>query len=53
MSSAQWTVTGLILLLLGLEAVRSKAVKGFLMGTWTNFNNSLNAASGSTQGTKK
>ncbi len=41
----QWTVTGLVLLLLGLEVVRSKTVKAFLVGTWHNFNTSLNAAS--------
>ncbi len=45
MSKGQWTVTGLILLLVGLEVVRSKNVGGFFKGLWTNFNTSLTAAS--------
>ncbi len=45
MTSAQWTVTGLLFLLVLLEVVRSPNVKSFFVGTWTNFNASLNAAS--------
>ena len=44
MNKNQWTVTGLILLLVGLEIVRSKNVGGFFKGLWSNFNTSLKAA---------
>ncbi len=45
MSKDQWTVTGLIVLLVGLEVVRSKNVSGFFKTLWGNFNTSLSAAS--------
>lgn len=45
MTSGQWTVTGLILILLGLEVLRSKNVHAFFTNIWKNFNTSLNAAS--------
>lgn len=44
MTPSQWTVTGLIVLLVGLEVVRSPNVKGFFTGIIANFNGALNAA---------
>ena len=45
MSRGQWTVFGLLLFLLGLEIVRSKAVRSYFIGAYTNFNTALNSAS--------
>lgn len=44
MSDAQWTVTGLIFLIMGLEALRSQAIRDAFKGWWSNFNLSLNNA---------
>jgi hypothetical protein len=45
MSQSQWTVIGLIILLLGLEVVRSQNVKSFFTGIYANFNTALSSAS--------
>lgn len=44
MSKQQWTVVGLLALLLGLEVVRSQNVRGFFTGAWSNFQSALGAA---------
>lgn len=45
MSKAQWTVTGLLLLLLGLEVLRVPALKAWFYGIYAQFNTALNSAS--------
>lgn len=45
MTSGQWTVTGLILLLLGLELIRSSSVRSFFASWYSGFNTGLNNAS--------
>lgn len=45
MSKDQWTVFGLLMLLLGLEVIRSQAVRNFFKGSYSNFNTALNSAS--------
>ena len=37
MNKDQWTVLGLVLVLLGLEVIRSQAVKSFLGGFFAQF----------------
>lgn len=45
MTPGQWTVTGLILLLLGLELIRSSSVRAFFTSWYTQFNTGLSNAS--------
>ncbi len=45
MSTAQWTVAGLLLLLLGLEVLRVPALKAWFVGLFAQFNLALNNAS--------
>lgn len=53
MSNSQWTVTGLLILLVGLEVVRSPNVKGFFTGIFSNFNTALGGAGATTPVTGK
>lgn len=46
MTTGQWRVTGLILVLLVLELIVNPGLHGFLSGIWGNFNAALNNASG-------
>ena len=45
MSDKQYTVLGLLILLAGLEIVRSPNVRGFFTSMWQNFNAALAAGS--------
>ena len=47
MSNAQWTVAGLLLLLVGLEVLRNPTLKAWFTGLWVQFNAALQG------GTKK
>lgn len=42
MSSSQWNVFGLIVLLVFLEVIRSKNVRDFFKAWYTNFTGALN-----------